>query len=793
MRLALLPALALLFAPFAAPAQTLTLEQIMADPDWIGAPVENPFWSLDGQQVFYEQKRQGSALRDLYGMRLSSGPAYRVDDAQRAELDAPNPVFDQRRERALLLRHGDLFLRDLRNGRLVQLTRGQTVADPMFSSDQNQALFRSGHDWYGVALDTGLLAPVALLRAAQDPDAEPKPDTLRELQHELIQTFADRKAEARAQREREAELRRADPARAVAPIHLGDDIKLLHSALSPDRRWLLAVTEPKDAPAGQRGKMPLYVTESGYEESEDVRTRVGRNLPVGQRLWLVDLVQAKARALAVDTLPGIEDDPLAALRAKAGKEALKGPRAVQAGPIRFSRDGARAALMLRAIDNKDRWLVSIEAGKTVLEPRHRLTDPAWINWSFNEFGWLDDQRSLWFLSEQSGYSHLYTLAPGSNKARALTSGEWEVSDPQLAPDGSHFLFLCNRAWPGDYEICRRDLNSGTVREITSLDGVEAFAHSPDGRQLLVTYSGSYLPAQLAVLPAQGGKARVLTDTRSPAFSQIDWLQPRFEAVPSRHVKQPLWSKLYRPAQLEAGRKYPIVLFVHGAGYTQNTHARYPYYFREQMFHALLVQHGYLVLDIDYRASKGYGRDWRTAIYRNIGMPELQDLIDGVNWLVEYHQGDASRVGIYGGSYGGFMSLMAMFKAPETFHAGAALRPVTDWTQYNHPYTANILNTPDIDLDSYRNGSPIFHAEGLKGDLLIAHGMMDENVFYQDSVRLAQRLIELKKENWELAGYPLERHGFVQPEAWLDQYRRIFRLFERRFKTDPSTTQGGNTP
>jgi len=200
-----------------------------------------------------------------------------------------------------------------------------------------------------------------------------------------------------------------------------------------------------------------------------------------------------------------------------------------------------------------------------------------------------------------------------------------------------------------------------------------------------------------------------------------------------------------------------------------------------MFHNLLVSQGYLVLDLDYRASEGYGRDWRTAIYRQMGHPELEDYLDGIDWLVEQHQGDGERVGIYGGSYGGFMSFMAMFRAPEAFKAGAALRPVTDWSSYNHDYTANILNTPDIDPEAYRRSSPIEYADGLQGHLLIAHGMIDNNVMYQDSVRLAQRLIELRKDHWELASYPLERHAFVHPEAWYDEYRRIHQLFERTLK------------
>jgi dipeptidyl aminopeptidase/acylaminoacyl peptidase len=223
------------------------------------------------------------------------------------------------------------------------------------------------------------------------------------------------------------------------------------------------------------------------------------------------------------------------------------------------------------------------------------------------------------------------------------------------------------------------------------------------------------------------------------------------------------------------------MFVHGAGYLQNVSARYPNYFREQMFHNLLVQQGYLVLDLDYRASEGYGRAWRTAIYRNMGTPELEDYLDGLDWIVANRQGDRDHAGIYGGSYGGFMAFMALFKQPGVFKAGAALRPVTDWSQYNHEYTANILNTPELDPEAYKRSSPIEFAAGLQDHLLIAHGMIDDNVFFRDSVVLAQKLIELRKDKWELAPYPLERHGFVHPDSWYDEYRRIYELFERTLK------------
>jgi dipeptidyl aminopeptidase/acylaminoacyl peptidase len=200
-----------------------------------------------------------------------------------------------------------------------------------------------------------------------------------------------------------------------------------------------------------------------------------------------------------------------------------------------------------------------------------------------------------------------------------------------------------------------------------------------------------------------------------------------------------------------------------------------------MFHNFLVDRGYTVIDVDYRASSGYGRDWRTAIYRWMGGHDLNDNVDGAKYLVEEHGVDAERLGIYGGSYGGFITLMAMFTAPDVFEAGAALRSVTDWAHYNHGYTSNILNTPVEDSIAYRKSSPIYHADGLERNLVMLHGMVDRNVQFQDVVRLSQRLIELEKENWELAVFPMEGHGFVEPSSWTDEYRRIFELFEKRLR------------
>ncbi len=774
-----LPALAQ--APEAPPAaEPLTLDQTMAHPDWIGPPVDAAWWSLDGQRAYYALKREGSPVRDLWTVPVAGGEPVKLEGAALADVDGPGAQFNPTRRYAVFVRNGDVFLRQL-GGNLLQLSRSaEAEAEPRFAADGRAVLWRVGHDWFRWSPSTRLVEPVALPRAGKDPNAPPAPDALREHQLRLSSTLARERAFRDAQREKAEADRKADPTRPVAPVYLGEGIEIVNSSVSPDGRWLIVVTEPKGADKGRAGKMPRYVTESGYEEVEDVRTRVGRNPPLGQALKLVDLSDGSVRDLPLSTLPGIDRDPLADLRKQAGQEPLKGERTVRIEAIQWSSESGEAALMARAVDNKDRWIATVDFQAARLKPAHRLTDPAWINWNFNDFGWLPGGRTLWLLSEESGFSHLYTVVPGK-PAQRLTSGRWEVSSPQWSPDGSTAYFLCNRAWPGDYEVCSVSSTGGEVREVTALDGVESFELSPDGRQLLLRWSDSHIPPQLAVQPVSGGEPVKLTDTRSEDYKAREWLEPQFVQVPSTHGAGSIWAKLYRPETLEPGRKYPIVMFVHGAGYLQNVHERWPAYFREQMFNQLLVEHGYIVLDMDYRASEGYGRDWRTAIYRRMGHPELEDYLDGVKYMVAEHQGDPDRVGIYGGSYGGFMSFMALFRAPEVFKAGAALRPVTDWTSYNHEYTSNILNTPDIDPEAYRRSSPIEYVENFQGHLLISHGMIDDNVFYQDSVRLAQRLIELKKHNWEMASYPLERHGYQHPESWYDQYRRIFELFERSLK------------
>jgi dipeptidyl aminopeptidase/acylaminoacyl peptidase len=314
---------------------------------------------------------------------------------------------------------------------------------------------------------------------------------------------------------------------------------------------------------------------------------------------------------------------------------------------------------------------------------------------------------------------------------------------------------------------------GPKTQLTSQAGSHQVNLSPNEKNLATLYSYTNQPWELFV-QENTPKAPVqqITQSISADFKAYPWRDPKVTSFKASDGTE-VFARVYEPKK----KNKAAVIFVHGAGYLQNAHKWWSSYFREYQFHNLLADKGYTVIDIDYRASAGYGRNHRTDIYRYMGGKDLSDNLEAAKYLVEKHGIDPNRIGIYGGSYGGFITLMAMFTSPKTFKAGAALRPVTDWAAYNHGYTSNILNEPFTDSLAYHKSSPIYHAAGLKGKLLICHGLVDVNVHIQDSFRLAQRLMELKKEDWELAVYPVEDHGFVEPTSWMDEYKRILKLFE----------------
>ena len=809
----------------------ITLELIMSDPDWIGNPPENAYWADGGEAIYFEQKRQGEEHKDLIRLELATGESAVVAEADRGTASVAGGAWSRDRRFKTYSRHGDVYVKDLESASLSQLTRtAEPETEPFFMASGHRVAFTRGAQVFIRDLESGLEYQVADVLLENDPaDEETAEDGdpsrkytdrthLADQQLRLFDYVRDQKRELERARERERHEQAADPSRPPLPFYLGDEIEIRQTSLSPAGDAMLLVVIDKERDDGRKDQMPAWVTASGYVTSQEVRPKVGTGDGRGERLLFLDLENHEQHEIDLSVLPGIAGDPLAELKRLArearekddgdrhggdsanGKEEPKdgddepeapSPRAVRfEEPVAWSPDGRQLAVQAHSYDNKDRWLALLDLEERVLRPVHHLSHEAWINWFYNDFGWLADGRRLYFLSEASGYSQLYLHSLDGGTTRRLTRGDYVVSDVVLDPEERYFYYTANPRHPGIYETFRVAIESGRIEQLTDLGGRSSSVLSPDGGQLLITHSAAVRPPELYLQPARpGAAARRITHTVSERFTTLPWVEPEIVAVPSTHHARPIYSRYYPPSprrgaigtQGDAPAGRPAVVFVHGAGYLQNAHHGWSGYFREFMFHTLLARRGYAVLDMDYRASAGYGVEWRTAIYRQMGTPELEDLADGVAWLASEHGVDRDRVGVYGGSYGGFLTMMALFKQPDLFACGAALRPVTDWAHYNHPYTSNILNTPDVDPEAYRRSSPIELAAGLENPLLICAPMQDDNVLFADTVRLAQRLIELEKQDWEVAIYPVEPHGFRQPSSWLDEYRRIFKLFETHLK------------
>ncbi|HMQ91457.1 MAG TPA: prolyl oligopeptidase family serine peptidase, partial [Flavilitoribacter sp.] len=590
-----------------------------------------------------------------------------------------------------------------------------------------------------------------------------------------------RKAESNLQDKRDKAL---DPDRPMEYYY--GDRNLGAIAVSPNLEFV-TFRLTRQAP-DKHTEVPNYVSESGYTEELRSRDKVGSPLD-SYEFGIYDAARDTVYLLDTKQIPGIYDKPEFLRDYYKGDEPYKDqydkPREVMvAGPV-FSTE-SKAVVVVRSLDSKDRWIMLLDLPTGTLKLLDRQRDEAWIGgpgigWSASvgNIGWMPDQKRIWFQSEETGFSQLYTVDVETGERKALTSGNFEVLDVNLSNDQQTFYITANAEGPHEVHFYRLPVAGGKLEKITGAVGNNEVTLSPDEQYLAVRYSYSNKPWELYLMDNRpGAEMKQLTSSTTAAFNKYKWRDPEivwFKAADGVQVP----ARLYRPAKAKKGGA--AVVFVHGAGYLQNVHKWWSSYFREYMFHNLLADNGYTVLDIDYRASQGYGRDWRTAIYRYMGGKDLSDQVDGAKFLVDQYGIDKNKIGIYGGSYGGFMTLMAMFNSPGTFKCGAALRSVTDWAHYTHAYTANILNQPQDDSIAYYRSSPINFANGLKGKLLMLHGMVDTNVHFQDIVRLSQRLIELGKDNWELAVFPVENHGFAEPSSWTDEYKRIFRLFQENLR------------
>ena len=730
----------------------------MRGPGLVGTAPTNVEFGADGRYVYFRWRAPGvDTLDEDY--RVNVAGAARLERLPRNAIDtiprAGAAVWSPDRRRRVVVMKGDLWLIE-QHGAVRRLT--QTVAaesNPDWSANGGSIAFtRDGNAWM-IDLSGGRLTQLTDVRAGVAPrraaEAVGQSRELRDEQRALFDFIRRQLADERLRAD-------TDTVHTMKPLYLGERRSAARFEVSPDGKFvLLTVTErPRgDTTEGRQVQMPVWVTQSGYVETQQIRTKVG-DAQMRQSTALVEVATGKATWISRDSAAE--------------------KRGIDASGIGFSASGRHALVRITSRDYEDAWLVVVDVPSLERRDVAHLHDDAWLDGPLGGVsGWIPGTDVVYYGSEETGYAHVYTVAATGGAPRALTSGSWEVQQVDPSPDGKTFYLHTNEGDFGQVHFYSLDVASGRRTRLTATEGRQDVVVSPDGRTLAVLHSTANHPPELYFQDARAGAvARKVTESPPSEFKSFDWIVPEIVMIPADDGTQ-VPARLYRPRGRAANGA--AVIFVHGAGYLQNVHRWWSSYYREYMFHHLLASRGYAVLDIDYRGSAGLGRVWRTAIYRHMGGLDLDDQLAGKRWLVRNLGVDSSRVGIYGGSYGGFITLMAMFTKPGQFAAGAALRPVTDWAHYNHPYTARILNEPQTDTLAYRRSSPIYFAQGLQGRLLICHGMVDDNVHFQDTARLIQRLIELGKENWEVAVYPVEPHGFRRADSWTDEYRRILKLFD----------------
>ena len=439
---------------------------------------------------------------------------------------------------------------------------------------------------------------------------------------------------------------------------------------------------------------------------------------------------------------------------------------------------------------------------------YQETDPKWV-YTFDGFvtdttstDFSRDGERILFTSEKTGFNQVYAVPRAGGKPKRVTRGESGAVDwAAWTGDNRSVLTLGYDADASRRALYLTPVSGGKPAPISlSSTYLTHPVLSKSGR--LVLYEGSVLgtPHDYFVADLESRSAVQVTRTAPEGYAEAalpvsmpeggvakraGWVLPErvsFKAKDGATLYGLLYGTPPQPSA-DATEKLPVVIFVHGAGIQQNVVAGWTNYSPNFKFATVLANSGFAVFEVDYRGSSGYGRDFRTDVSGYLGGKDLDDILAGVDYLKTLPQVDTARIGIYGGSYGGFMAEIALFRHPGVFAAGAALRPVADWANYyrsNIFYCTQRLGTLEDNPEAYRRSSPINFAEGLRDPILLLHGVLDSNVPFQDTVQLTDRLQRYGK-SFELMIYPREDHTFTEPENWIDQYSRILDFFVRHLK------------
>jgi dipeptidyl aminopeptidase/acylaminoacyl peptidase len=741
---------------------SLTVRDIMAEPSIAGMRPEGRRISPDGSAVAFLWSATGREPRDLYIAQARTGGAPRLLVRAVDEPQQTRPATGETRDEART--------DEAREERTMQRDRAQTPRPPSvsgveWSPDGRRILFSKAGDLFIVNVE-GAARPRRLTRTAAPEAPAQWIDARRVLYQSGGNLFVfDTEEASLTQLTRESV--GVNVANNTGSVQLPSPVMIFGAQPSPDGARVAYISA--DTSRQRNLIVPNYT-------GEFVTAPTFRRGWSEQSLFIVNSSGEGMRPTRIN-LPAPE-----------GVSYIRGVRWMpQSSAIvvdRIDRDTKRRQIFLASVTDNQVTLVNEETGPKWIAPLSRIIEPS-----------PTVAGAILFASERDGFNHLYLAEfrrgdPGGYEVRQLTRGRWEINWANWTQDGASVVYSSTQDSTAERHFYLLDVRTGEARRLPTPAGMNVDPQlSKTNDVIAFEHSEWNVPGDLYTMRAClncGDRARPvrLTDTVPARFRSINWTRPQFIEFRSQDGKQ-IPARIYLPQNFDRARRYPLAVFVHGAGYLQNVINGWNNYYREAMFHHILNERGYVVLDIDYRGSAGYGRDFRTDVHDFLGGHDYQDHLDGIAHAVQNFSVDPQRVGVYGGSYGGFMAEMLAMRAPDRVACAAALRPVADWRNYyaSSPiYTAERLGFPDRNPEAYRRSSPISYANELRRPLLLLHGMVDDNVHFQDTVQLVQRLIDLgKTEYFEVMFYPRENHTFQQPEGWADEYERILRFFDRHLR------------
>ena len=410
------------------------------------------------------------------------------------------------------------------------------------------------------------------------------------------------------------------------------------------------------------------------------------------------------------------------------------------------------------------------------------TSNTWVN-LHNDLYFLSDSDQFIWASERDGFKHLYLYENNGKLVRQLTQGDWVVDNIEAVDAKSNRIYFAGRKdTPLESHAYSVSLNGGDISRITNEGAYHSVSFSKDASIFIDRFSTINSPAQVSLNDASGKRITWLEENKveegHPLYPYMDtWTKPEFGDITTKDGAT-LKYRIYKPENLE--KKHPVIVYLYGGPHAQvvtNSWAGN---------RGLLMQHwvdkGYVVFTLDNRGSNYRGKAFEDPIYKKMGFVEVDDQVAGVEFLRTLPYVDAKRIGVHGHSYGGYMTLMTMFKAGDYFQAGVSGAPVTDWRLYDTHYTERYMGNPKTDDDAYTASSVFPYAKDLKGDLLIYHGMADDNVLFTHSTMLYKHLQDLAIP-FETMDYPGKKHSIRGKQTGIHLYKTITNFFDRNLTPD----------